>query len=147
MNHKHKSPPLSNQIQHSYDTLGMIVYCCSDLIFATKISSTAESLGLPSRPARNPQALRQRLSQVDDGKPHGPVTGVLIDLTLPDHALTLIQQAKAHCRDLPVVAFGSHVATALLESAREAGADFVMPRSSFTANLVDILERFSQTEV
>lgn len=123
----------------------MIVYCCTDLIFATKIRSTADSLEIISRPARDPAALQNRLDCVDDGKPNDPVTGVIVDLDLGDTALELIRQAKHQAGDTPppIVAFGSHVMTALLQDAETAGADFVLPRSSFTANLPSILERLN----
>ncbi len=120
----------------------MIVYCCSDLIFATKIAGTAQALGVTARPARDAEALTRRLDQVDDGKPHGPVRAVLVDLDLADVGLSLIRLTKAHAAAPAVVAFGSHVATALLAQAREAGADFVMPRSQFTATLPALIERF-----
>lgn len=124
----------------------MIVYCCTDLIFATKIRSTAESLDIITRPARDAQALQNRLDQVDDGKPNDAVTGVLVDLELGPAAMELIRQAKTQSGDNPpaIVAFGSHVQTASMEDAQTAGADFVMPRSSFTVNLVSILERLNQ---
>ena len=125
----------------------MIVYSCHDLVFATKIRSTAESLQLPNRPARGSQALADRLKQVDDGKLNEPVTAVLIDLDLADAALELVEQVKTHDRDLPVIVFGSHVETQLLDAAKQRGADFVMPRSSFTANLPAILQRFGGTQV
>ena len=124
----------------------MIVYCCSDLIFATKIRSTAESLGLVLRPARTAEAMSNRLEQVDDGRPNEPVTGVLIDLDLEDQAMALIDQIKHHDQSIPVIAFGSHVATAVLDGARQRGADFVMARGAFTANLPDILRRFGDAD-
>lgn len=121
----------------------MIVYCCADLIFASKVRATAESLGLPNRPSRDAQALAKRLSQVDDGKSNLPVTGVVIDLDLGDAAIELILQVKRHDAAIPVVAFGSHIATELLHAARDRGADFVMPRSQFTSNLPAILQRLA----
>ena len=125
----------------------MIVYACRDLIFATKIRATAAALGLASRPVRDAAALHQRLTCVDDGKGHAAVTGVLIDMDLGDAALALIRQARTPTpggAGVPgVVAFGAHVATDLLGAARDAGADFVLPRSQFTANLPAILERMA----
>jgi hypothetical protein len=125
----------------------MIVYACQDLIFATKIRSTAEALGVPSRPARDAEALRKRLERVDDGKLNEPVTGVMIDLDLGETGLALLRQVKARDATIPVVAFGSHVATEILQAARADGADFVMPRSAFTASLPALLERFGGKEV
>lgn len=121
----------------------MIVYCCNDLMFATRISATAEAMAIPTRPGRSPEALQARLDQIDDGRLNQPVTGVIVDLDTPA-AIDLITQVKKHDGNLPVVAFGSHVMTELLQNARHAGADFVMPRSMFTNNLKDILDRLHQ---
>ena len=62
-----------------------------------------------------------------------------MDLDLGDRAIELIAQAKSRNPSPKVVAFGSHVATELLENAQKHGADFVMARSAFTENLPDIL--------
>ncbi len=119
----------------------MIVYCCQDLIFATKIRATTEAEGVPSRPARDAQALANRLNRVDDGKVNEPVTGVVIDLEMGETGLALLEQVKRHDANIPVVAFGSHVAVDVLQAAHDRGADFVMPRSQFTANLPTIVQR------
>lgn len=116
-------------------------------MFATKIRSTAEALSIVTRPARDAEALRNRLNQVDDGKANEPVTGVLVDLDLDTAAIELIAVCQSHDADLPIVAFGAHVATQLLDAARDAGAQFVMPRGTFTATLPDILERLNQGAV
>ncbi|MEM9346993.1 MAG: hypothetical protein AAGB26_10295 [Planctomycetota bacterium] len=120
----------------------MIVYCCADLIFATKVRSTCEALGAVSRPARNGEMLQKRLDQVDDGKPNGPVALLLVDLDLGKPALDLIQQARAHNTELPILAWGPHVAVQLLNAAGEAGASEVMTRGSFTAKLPEIVKQF-----
>jgi len=125
----------------------MIVYCCQDLIFATKIRKTAEALDIVCRPARDPTALQARLDQVDDGKPNEPVTGVAIDLAMDEMAMQLIRQAKIHESGPQIVAFGSHVDTHRLAEATEFGAHLVMPRSSFTANLPSILERLADKQL
>ncbi|MEM6259250.1 MAG: hypothetical protein AAGI37_13280 [Planctomycetota bacterium] len=121
----------------------MIVYCCADLIFATKVRSTCEALGAVSRPARNAEMLQKRLDEVDDGKPNGPVALLLIDLDLGEPALDLIQQARAHDAELAIISWGPHVAVELLNAAGEAGASDVMTRGSFTAKLPDIIQQFS----
>ncbi len=122
----------------------MIVYCCQDLIFATKIRSTAQAVGLTSAPACDVATLTQQIGPADDpNNGQELVTGVLVDLTMDRVALELIQQAKAQEPDLPVVAFGWHGATEQLQAARDAGADLVMPRSQLAADLPAILERYS----
>ncbi len=119
----------------------MIIYCCADLIFATKIRSTAETLGVASRPVRNADMLAKRLDQVNDGKPNGPVTCFMLDLDTGEDGLALIGQVKGHSPSVPILAFGSHVATELLEEARRRGADDVLPRSAFTARLPQLIEQ------
>ncbi|MFA9478217.1 hypothetical protein ACERK3_07895 [Phycisphaerales bacterium AB-hyl4] len=121
----------------------MIVYCCADLIFATRIRATADSLGLVTRPVRNPDMLRSRLDQIDDGKPNAPVTALLLDLDTGEPGLALIEQVKQHDPAIPVVAFGAHVATELLAAARERGADSVMPRGAFTSQLPALLQQYA----
>lgn len=124
----------------------MIVYACTDLIFASKVGSTAKALNVGARPTRNSDALQARLDQVDDGKLNEPVTGVIVDLGLADTAMQLIHLAKSHHAQPTVVAFGSHVDTDALRGARDAGADFVMPRSAFTQSLPELVERLNASD-
>lgn len=123
----------------------MIVYCCADLIFATKIKGTCDALGLVSRPARDVAMLQKRLDRVDDGKPNDTVAAVLVDLDMGDAALPLIEQCKQHANPPTVVAWGPHVLVDLLKSAQQAGADQVMTRGNFTANLPAIIGFFKDT--
>lgn len=120
----------------------MIVYCCADLIFATKVRSTCDALGAVSRPARNAEMLQKRLDCVDDGKANEPVALVLIDLDIGESALDLIATARNHDADLPIISWGPHVAVDLLNAAAQAGASQVMTRGSFTKELPQIIERF-----
>ncbi len=122
----------------------MLIYCCPDLMFASKIRSTAESLDIPARPARNVEMLRKRLDRVEDGGLNDPVQGVIIDLGLGSAALEMICLAKSHTPAMPVVAYGSHVLVDQLEQARLAGADFVMSNGQFAATLPAVLERLAK---
>lgn len=117
----------------------MIVYACSDLIFATRIGSTAEALGIVTRPTRDADKLAARLDRVEDGKANDPVDAVLVDLDLGDAGIALIRQAVEHPSEPVVIAFGAHVATELLQQAAEAGAK-VMTRGSFTGQLPQLLQ-------
>jgi len=120
----------------------MIVACCTDLIFATKIRSTAEHVGVPFRSASNAKSVADRLSRVDDGKLNEPVTGVLVDLELGEEALAIIGLVKDRLPGAHVVAFGSHVAVEVLRAAKERGADSVMPRSQFAVKLPELLKQY-----
>ncbi|WP_432800153.1 hypothetical protein [Poriferisphaera sp. WC338] len=119
----------------------MLIYCCNDLIFATKIRSTADALDVVTRPVRNTDMLRARLDQIEDGKPNDPVTAFFLDLDTGDAGLQMLDLIKSHSPSIPVTAFGSHVAAELLQEAKARGADFVMPRSAFTATLPDLISR------
>ncbi len=125
----------------------MVIYCCPDLIFATKIRATADALGVITRPARDAQALQNRLEQVPDGRANDPVTGVMIDLDLGDDALAFIQQVKRHDAAIPVIAYGSHVLVEQLAAAREAGANDVLTRGRFTAELPRLLQTMGSSTV
>lgn len=125
----------------------MMLSCCRDLIFSTKIRSTAEHLGVPFRGAATPKAVADRLNQVDDGRLNQPVTGVLVDMEMGGDALAIIRQVKEHSPAVPVIAFGSHVAVELLAAARDAGADAVMPRSQFTAQLPALLQQYGGAQL
>lgn len=142
----------------------MILYSASDLIWATKIKGTADSIGTPCRPVRNLEMLEARLADSD-------VRGLIVDLDAPDLALELIARLRQSASppdpspgavpssqpagpgtssgdDAPatidptrvrILAFGPHVNKDLLQQARDAGADDVLPRGAFDANLAEIL--------
>lgn len=126
---------------------GMIVYCCVDLIFSTKIRSTAEHLGVPARSAHNTQMLRDRLEQVDDDQLNDPITVVLIDLELGKPALDMVKQVKEHDPSILVATFGSHVETSMLQAAHKHGADAVMARSQFVAELPKMIQQYGQSKI
>ena len=121
----------------------MVVYLAADLLWSTRIKSTAESLGIQARPVRNPEMLEARLAD-------SPVRGLIVDLEAGDAALDLIRRTAA--APLPatgerirVVAFGPHVAVDRLDAARAAGADEVLPRGSFDRRLIEILRSLDGT--
>lgn len=113
----------------------MILYLAADLLWASKIKGVADSLGLPARPVRNLDMLQARLAD-------GPVWAILLDLDKPDEALAMlgaIASRPAAQTKIRTIAFGPHVAKDLLQQARDAGADQVLPRGAFDHNLPDIL--------
>ncbi|MCP9874833.1 hypothetical protein [Synechococcus sp. Cruz CV-v-12] len=114
----------------------MILYLASDLLWASKIKGTADALGLPCRPARNPEMLRARLAD-------SPVRALLIDLDAGAPALELLTLARAEAPNVRILAFGPHVMTEALAAAQHAGAHAVMARGAFSANLPEILMSLS----
>ncbi len=121
----------------------MIIYCSKDLLFATKIGSTADALGVENRPARDADALGKRLDQLDDGKCNDAVTAVFVDLQMGPIAIDLITQTKAHTATITVIAFGRHTDVDLLAQASKRGSDHVLVRSEFVVQLPQLLQQYA----
>jgi len=119
----------------------MILYSASDLVWATRIKTTAEDLGLACRPVRSETMLRDRLADSD-------VRAVLLDLEAPDRAWDLIgmlrgPEAEPGTDAVTVIAWGPHVAVDLFARARSLGADEVLTRGAFSSGLPGLLVRLS----
>jgi DNA-binding NarL/FixJ family response regulator len=101
-----------------------------DLIFFSRIAGAARAAGLTVRQAKTPDTFLT-LARAQ------PPAGVIVDLQSPGLDLAaFLAELKAACPAMPrVTAYGSHVETALLRAAREAGCDRVMPRSQFAKEL------------
>ncbi len=106
----------------------------TDMIFATRITGTAEKVGAACRIVNDLSGLQDVLQSNEPGT-------VLVDMDCdgisPEEA---IRTAKSHCPSARVVAFYSHVQTELMEQAKAAGADDVWPRSAFVQRLPQLLE-------
>ncbi|MBK7404366.1 MAG: hypothetical protein IPJ41_06945 [Phycisphaerales bacterium] len=109
----------------------MILYAASDLLWATRIKATAEAIGVAARPVRSEEMLLARLAD-------SPVRALIVDLETGDLGPRLIELVKARA-NLPVLAFGPHVAIEAMDAARRAGADRVMARGAFSDRLADLL--------
>src|SRR2546421_3184978 len=100
-----------------------------DLIFSSRIIGTASDLGLRVIALPSPRALLDAL------QPQCPRC-VIVDLANPSLVIAELMKSLAHVAPRPfVVAYGSHVDTATLQAARDAGCDVVWPRSKFVAEL------------
>lgn len=101
-----------------------------DLMFASRITGTARSLGLTIKAARSVELL-ENLARQETPR------CVIVDLANPGLSLTaLIQHLNETCSPTPrIVAYGSHVDAAGLKAARDAGCDVVLPRSAFVEQL------------
>lgn len=103
---------------------------CDDMIFTSRITGTARSLGLNVAVAGSLQALEK---QAREAKPRG----VILDLALAGSVIDqLAKNLEQWCGMRPrVIAYGSHVDTETLRAARAAGCDLVLPRSKFVEEL------------
>jgi CheY-like chemotaxis protein len=111
--------------------MGRVVALMDDLFFQMKVAETAKHLGVEFKVAANPDVLATMLEP--------PTRLVIVDLNSKNQPLATIARLRATQKELPVVAFLSHVQTELAAQARAAGCTEVMPRSAFTQNLPSIL--------
>jgi CheY-like chemotaxis protein len=113
----------------------MILVVADDLLFRSKISTVAKSLGVIVRAATTPDAAIERATADHP-------TLVLIDLDGQRPApFEVLQRLAADpaLRSLPTVGFVSHVHADLVQKARGLGIGTVLARSAFVAQLSDLL--------
>lgn len=111
-----------------------------DLLFASRITGEARSLGLTVRAARSLEQLLE-LAQRE------PISCILIDLGFPGLVLSeMFRRLTEVCAPIPrVLAYGSHVDVEGLQAARLAGCDPVLPRSKFVQELPRALPHWLTT--
>ena len=106
------------------------IFVCDDLIFTSRVTATARAHGLVVRTARSAgQALELARAE--------PPVCVILDLhTVHQDLAGLLAGLRTVGPAMPrVVAYGSHVNKELLQAARDAGCDLVLPRSQFARDL------------
>lgn len=103
-----------------------------DLFFGSKVSGTAAALGGMVDLAFSQPAAVARLAG-------GSYKIVIVDLQTPGLDLSNLCLAAG---DIPVVAFGPHVATEAFTAAAAAGCREVLPHSRFSAQLPQLLREW-----
>lgn len=113
----------------------MVLVAVDDLLFSSKIRAAAKHAGVILTFARTAADILER------ARSDRPAL-VIFDLdcakTDPVATITALK-SDAALADIPTLAFASHVHAALISAARKAGAEQVLPRSAFAANLAEIL--------
>jgi PleD family two-component response regulator len=115
----------------------MILAVLDDLMFTSKIKTAAAQLGVAVTFARSADSA---LSEMRKTSP----SLVILDLNNPrTNPLGLVASMKQDpaLASVPTVAYASHVQTDVIDAARQAGINEVLPRSAFTQRLADILSR------
>lgn len=113
-----------------------VVALVTDLMFVSKIKGTADALGIPITLVRHADALEQALTE--------QVRLVIIDLNAESgDPIAAIARCRSAGNPPYVVAFLSHVQRELAAAAQEAGADLVIPRSSLSRDLPQLLQQHS----
>lgn len=110
-----------------------LMVALNDLIFETKIRSTAEQMGVKLVVVRDVTKVCELLEK------HSPPL-LIVDLnSMGPDAIDVIRSAMDHSQNPHVLAFVSHVDQGLAEQARQAGAQNVMPRSRFSNELPQLI--------
>jgi CheY-like chemotaxis protein len=112
-----------------------------DLFFQARLVETARKLGVTLKTVSTGATLVKMLEAAPDGVPGDLPRLIIVDLNARQGAVEAIEQLQRSGNPIPVIGFLSHVQTELAERARAAGCKQVMPRSSFTANLSEILSQ------
>ena len=113
----------------------MILVAVDDMLFSSKIRTTAKLAGVEILFARKPAEI------VDQARALKPSL-VIFDLNSAkaDPIATVgALKAEAELAKIPTLGFVSHVHTEVIEAARRAGIDNVLARSAFAGNLAEIL--------
>jgi CheY-like chemotaxis protein len=112
-----------------------VLAAVEDLLFRSKISETADVVGVEATFPRNPKKLLEALRA-------SPPDLLVLDLNSarfePLELLRIVNSDSA-LQDVRTVGFLSHVQGDLALAARESGCDRVMARSAFVENLPRVL--------
>ena len=112
-----------------------VLAAVEDLLFRSKISETASTLGIEAAFPRSPKKLLETLRET-------PPDLLILDLNSARFdPLSLLGDLKFDeaTRKVTTVGFLSHVQKDLAVAAREAGCDRIVARSAFTRDLPRIL--------
>jgi PleD family two-component response regulator len=118
-----------------YNVSRKVLAAVEDLLFRSKISETASTLGIEASFPRNPRKLLEALRESTPDL-------LILDLNSARfEPLTILRTVKSDekVEDVSTVGFLSHVQKDLAVAAREAGCDRVVARSAFTRDLPRIL--------
>jgi len=115
----------------------MILAVLDDLMFTSKIKTTAGQLGVAVAFARSADGA---LAEMRKSAP----SLVILDLNNPRTdplGIVAAMKQEAALATIPTVGYVSHVQTDVIVAARQAGVGEVMARSAFTQQLAEILKR------
>jgi len=113
----------------------MVLAAVDDFLFRSKIRAVAKHVGVDVTFAQTPDEIVAQARALKPGL-------IILDLNSAraDPVRTIAAlKAEPNGAAIRTIGFASHVHVDLINAARDAGADDVLPRSAFAANLPDIL--------
>lgn len=114
-----------------------VLVVVSDLLFRSRIDDAARRQGLALRVARSTEQLERHLAR---GLPALAIVDLEID-TMDAAAAIRQLRAAAGGAALSIVAYAGHTNVGAIDAGRAAGAEVVLARSGFVAQLPALLER------
>ena len=117
-----------------------VLAAVEDLLFRSKISETAEVLGIE---AMFPRSKERLLETLRESAPDLLVLDLNSTRFEPLELLRTVESDQA-TQHIPTVGFLSHVQGDLAVAAKEAGCDRVIARSAFTRDLPKILSETTE---
>jgi len=113
-----------------------VIIFVEDIFFTAKIRQAARVVSGNVRFVRDVQGLERRLL--------GPAPSmVIMDLNAETlRPIEMLRRIKEHpeWKSARIVAYSSHARAELMEEANQLGAEMVLPRSSFTQKLPEIMQ-------
>jgi CheY-like chemotaxis protein len=113
----------------------MVLCVVDDLLFSVKISTAARSLGVDVYFER---AADNVLARIREKRPQLVIFDLNSSKLRPMDAIAEMKADPA-LRDVRTLGFVSHVQTATIDAARQAGVDQVLARSAFAERIGEIL--------
>ena len=120
-----------------------IGFLTSDLMFHSRVSQSISDLREAGAEAtlvvnRNIETLIQKIAESTDGRL------VIIDLALRELDVQgVVNVIREKLPSVSIIAYGPHVAGALLQSAADAGIDAVYTRGQFDHRMTEIIQEYS----
>ena len=105
-----------------------VLLLCDDLLFASKVTGTAQAHALQAVVVRTPAELRCQRAQLQP-------RCIIVDLQHRGLDIAALLRDPPEAPPTRFIAFGSHVDAAALHAARAAGCDLALPRSAFVERL------------
>ena len=113
-----------------------ILAVLDDLFFTVKINEAAKRAAVPV------EFVKTAKDALDKAQANPPLIILDLNCTALD-PVRLIEDLKssAALKEIPLIAYVSHVQAELIQKAREAGCDMVLARSAFSKDLPQIVKR------
>lgn len=123
--------------------MSTIGFLTSDLMFHSRVSQSLNDLKSNGRELtltvnRNVEKLIEKLSEAAD------VKLIIVDLSLRELNMEAVTKSlRDSLPNVPIIAYGPHVAGALLQAAADAGVESVYTRGQFDHRMTEIISEYT----